>query len=159
MPVDFEPVVITIFRPINWVEKFIDKLPSSDFKRISDQCILFLTPECAKRFMRRFNHFEPLIKHKKKSDFDIEGLPIRIPDESGACPKYLTQSRRKKFPEYIMVSTDGKRGFRCQVLDGGYVYGTGEMVKLSGRKWRGTNFYFVDERKEESDGNPKKIHD
>ncbi len=159
MPVDFTPVAITIFRPINWVEKFIDKLPASDFKRLGDQCILFLTPECAKRFMRRFNHFEPLIKHKKKLDFDISDLPVRISEENPATLKHLTQSRRKKFPEYIIASYDGKQGFRCQVLDDGYIYGTGELIKLSGRKWRGTNFYFVDERKEESDGDPKKIHD
>ena len=159
MPVDFTPVAITIFRPINWVEKFIDKLPASDFKRLGDQCILFLTPECAKRFMRRFNHFEPLIRSQKELEFDISELPVRDIEEQTEERCDLTKFRRKKFPEYIMVSTDGKRGFRCHVLDGGFVYGTGELVKLSGRKWRGTNFYFVDERKEESDGNPKKIHD
>ena len=141
MPVDFEPVQITVFRKPEIITRFLKKLPITEFKPITDQCILFLTPESAKRFMKRFGVYDVLIRGPKDYDF-IPTRPkkIKIPKIN---PTHLTKFKRKSFPEYIYASIDGKRGFRCQTRPGGHIYCSGRIVKLSGRKWKGTNFYAV----------------
>lgn len=141
MPVDFTPVEITVYRPVHLIQKFLTKLPPADFKCLTPQCTLFLTPETAKRFMRRFNRFDVLIKGCKDHDFaPCRAKPIEKPKIKRS---QLTKFKRKKFPEYIYCSIDGKRGFRCLTHPGGYIMVSGQKIKLSGRKWRGTDFYTI----------------
>ena len=141
MPVDFTPVQITVFRKPDIITRFLKKLPVDEFKPITDQCILFLTAEAAKRFMRRFGVYDVLLRGIKNHDF-YATRPKEVVKPI-INPKHLTKFKRKSFPEYIYCSIDGKRGFRVLTRPGGCIYCSGRLVKLSGRKWKGTNFYSV----------------
>jgi len=141
MPVDFEPVTITIGPPV-FLDALLKKLPPNDYTRISDQQVHFLTSETAKRFMRRFGREHGrLSKGEYQHDFDpcsamCKGKPKRIQIKSSQ----LTKLRRKKFPKYIYCSADGVLGFRVLAHDG-LVWYNAEQIQISGRMFINTNFY------------------
>ena len=141
MPVDFTPVTITIL-PQVVLNDLLYKIPPDDYKRLSDQQVHFLTPESAKRFMRRFGREHgKLEKGSYNHDFDpvskmCQGKSKRIRIKTSQ----LTKLRRKKFPKYIICSADGVLGFRVLARNG-LIWYNGEQIQISGRMFKGTNFY------------------
>ena len=141
MPVEFTPVTITIGPPV-FLDTLLKKLPTDDYKRISDQQVHFLTSETAKRFMRRFcKEHGSVYQGEYDHDFSPTSKSCiaklkRIPIKSSQ----LTQMRRIKFPKYIICSIDGLIGFRVLARDG-LVWYHGEQIQISGRMFIGTNFY------------------